>query len=239
MWRLVLSLCVMLSLPAIAQAQTTIVSFTFDDAPKSVVTVGLPILAAAGYPATVYISTRNTTFHGYMNWNDVALVARNGWEIGAHTYTHARLTKLTDAEIVQEFETSNADYAQHGYHPISFATPFGSYDDRVLNIVKRYYESHRAAWPAGVNTLSPDPYAIASYEVNRTTTIEEVVSLLDDLQKDKKGGWIVLQLHHLFPKGEVVTEEYGSDLLEEIVEQVKTRHIAVLTVSDALKQLKK
>lgn len=222
-----------------AEAQTTMVSFTFDDAPKSVVTVGLPILAAAGYPATVYISTRNTTFHGYMNWNDVALVAQNGWEIGAHTYTHPHLTKLTDAEIVQEFETSNADYALHGYYPIAFATPFGAYDDRVLNIVKRYYESHRAAWPAGVNTLSPDPYAIASYEVNRVTTIEEVTSLLDDLQKNQNGGWIVLQLHHLFPKGEVVTEEYGSDLLEAIVEQVKTRHIAVLTVSDALKQLKK
>lgn len=227
----------MLFLPAIAQAETTIVSFTFDDAPKSVVTVGLPILAEAGYPATVYISTRNTTFHGYMNWDDVALVARNGWEIGAHTYTHARLTKLTDAEIVQEFEASNADYVRHGYHPISFATPFGSYDDRALNIVKRYYESHRAAWPAGVNTLTPNPYEIASYEVSRATTIEEVTSLLEDLQKNPKGGWIVLQLHHLFQGGETVTEEYGTDLLEAIVAQVKSRGIAVLTVSDALKKI--
>lgn len=236
MWRVVLSLCMMLFVSGVAQADTAIVSFTFDDAPKSVVTIGLPILAAAGYPATVYISTSNTTFPGYMNWDDVALVAQSGWEIGAHTSTHPDLTTLTDEEIAKEFELSNGDFLQRGYDPIAFATPFGAYDDRVLAVIKRYYESHRTAWPDGMNALSTDSYAIISYGIKRDTTIEEVESLLENLQKT--GGWVVFQVHHLFPKGEVVTEEYGTDLLEAIVAQVQSRNVAVLTVSDALKQLK-
>jgi peptidoglycan/xylan/chitin deacetylase (PgdA/CDA1 family) len=191
----------------------------------------------AGYAATVYISTRNTTFDGYMNWDDIALVAKEGWEIGAHTYTHPNLTKLTDEEIVGEFEISNDDYLQHGYRPTSFATPFGAYDDRVLEVIMRYYESHRTAWPAGSNTLQSDPYQIVSFDINRNTTIEEVTQLLESLQKN--GGWVVFQLHHLFPEGGAVTEEYGTSLLGEILMQVQTKQIAVLTVSDALKQLKK
>ncbi len=236
MWKKVLSLCVWLLAPLGAQAEDIIVSFTFDDAPKSVVTVGLPLMAEAGYPATVYITTLNTSVPDYMSWEDVAVVAAQGWEIGAHTHLHLDLTTLTDEAITLDLETANDDFLRHGFDPVAFATPFGAYDDRVLEIVKRYYESHRAAWPAGTNSFSPDPYAIVSYKITRDTTIEEVTSLLENLQKT--GGWVVFQLHHLFPQGEVVTEEYGSDLLSEIIEQVQSRNIAVLTVSDALKQLK-
>ncbi len=234
---MLLILCAVLASPVRAETPMAIVSFTFDDAPKSVMSVGLPLMQQAGYPATVYISTRNTAYPGYMNWEDVAEVAKHGWEIGAHTHTHARLTELRDEEIVLEFETSDTEFLQHGYRPAVFATPYGSYDDRVLSVVKRYYTSHRAAWPAGANTLQPDPYAVASYEINRTTTIEEVTRLLENLQKN--GGWVVFQLHHVFPKGEVVSEEYGTDLLEAIIKQVQTKQIAVLTVSDALTQLNK
>ncbi len=219
-----------------AEQPDAIVSFSFDDAPKSVVEVGLPIMVKNHLQATLYISTRNTKWPGYMNWDDIALAASHGWEIGAHTHTHPDLTKLSNEQILEELLTSTQMFASHGYSPVHFSTPFGAFDDRVLEILERHYESHRTAWPQGFNTVNPDPYLIASYYIVRDTTIEEISKLLDDLQKT--GGWLVFQLHHVTPKGEVVSDEYDTTLLEDIVRQVKVRGIPTRTVGEALKQLK-
>jgi hypothetical protein len=118
---------------------------------------------------------------------------------------------------------------------VTFATPFGAYDDRVLAIIKQYYQSHRTAWPSGVNTLQPDPYQLVSYDITRDRPMEKVQALLDGLQNN--GGWVIFQMHHLYPKGEAVDELYGTNLLEDIVEQVHARGFTVLTVSGALKRL--
>ncbi len=229
-------LLVFLLTPLSAQAGESIVSFTFDDAPKSVVTIGLPILESADYTATVYIATNNTKISEYMDWSDIALLAKKGWEIGAHTLTHPNLTTLSDDEITRELETSNRELAAHGYPLFTFASPFGAYDDRVLAIIKRYYTSHRTAWPNGVNTLTPDPYNIISYGVTHDSKIEDINNLLSNLQNN--GGWVVFQLHHLTKKGDTVIEKYGTNLLEDIVEQVHAKGMTVLTVSDAIKHLK-
>lgn len=214
---------------------TRIVSFTFDDAPKSVLTVGVPILDKYHLRGTLYISTRNATRDGYMNWDDIDAVTLKGWELGAHTYTHARLTNLTDAQIDDELRISTEDFVKHGYHPVDFASPFGSYDDRVLGILKQHYQSHRAAWPDGSNTLTPDPYRIQSYSINQTTTLEEVNSIFTKTWYT--GGWVVFQFHFLYPKGEVVSEKYGTNLLADMVEQAHKMGFTILTVKEALKEL--
>lgn len=236
MIRILFALVALALTPCVASAEQAIVSFTFDDAPDSVLTVGLPLLEKYEYPATVYISTRNTTRPDYMDWDAVAdAVQKYHCEIGAHTHTHARLTKLTDAGIEEELRMSAEEFNKHGYSPVHFASPFGAYDDRVLAILKRHYQSHRAAWPIGMNTTKPDPYTIASYYLNKETTLEELDTLLEDLQV--RGGWVVFQLHHIYPKGQVVTEPWGTDLLADLVELVHVKGFAVLTVGDALKEL--
>ncbi len=223
--------------PLEVQAQAlSIVSFTFDDAPNSVVEIGLPILDKYDIDATVYISTRNTQRKGFMDWNKIALVANSGWEIGAHTHTHAHLTKVSDQLILGEIQTSMGIFAKHGYKPVHFASPHGDYDDRVIEILKRHYKSHRAAWPIGMNTIHPDPYQIASYYLARNTTLEELKKLLNDLQI--RGGWVVFQIHGVLPKGSDVVGDYDTNLLEDLVEEVHTRGLTTLTVGQALEKLK-
>ncbi|HEV8677444.1 MAG TPA: polysaccharide deacetylase family protein, partial [Candidatus Paceibacterota bacterium] len=152
---LFLSAFLLASCSASAQTPKAIVTFTFDDVPKSVERIGLPILDAYHYPATVYVETRNTggNYPDYMNWEDVKKVADAGWEIGAHTHTHPHLTKLSNEAILEDLFTSTQELAAHGYAPVDFATPFGDWDDRVISIIKRHYASQRDAWPAGVNAL--------------------------------------------------------------------------------------
>lgn len=226
--------------PGLTQAQTpeAMVTFTFDDVPKSVLTVGLPILEKYQYPATVYVETRNTdnNLKGYMNWDDVKKADQAGWEIAAHTHTHPHMTKLSDAEILDDLLTSTQDLADHGYAPVDFASPFGDVDDRVLAIIKKHYASHRDAWPAAVNTLPlADPYHIASYEVTKDTTLDDLSKLLGGLQT--KGGWLVLQVHEVTPKGEPVNDEYDTNLLEDVVELIHEKGLPVLTIRQALTSL--
>jgi peptidoglycan/xylan/chitin deacetylase (PgdA/CDA1 family) len=223
-------------LPSAAFAQTTIVSFTFDDAPKTVFEVGFPILKHYQFPATLYVSTRNTEYDDYMNWDQIAAVAQEGWEIGAHTHTHPHLTKLSDAEVLDDLLTSTQEFAKHGYAPVNFASPFGDMDDRVLSIISRHYASHRTAWPDGVNSIPPDPYNLVAYEVNRDTTLAEVSTVLDGLQS--QGGWLVLLMHHVSSKGEAMEHEYGTNLLEDIAQLVQTKGFPVMTMGQALGQFK-
>ena len=222
--------------PEATRANSSVmVTFTFDDVPKSVFTVGFPILEKYHYPATIYVETRNTTFNGYMNWDDVGVVAKAGWEIGAHTHTHPHLTKLTNEEILEDLLISTQEFAAHGYAPQNFASPFGDMDERVLAIIKRHYASQRAAWPNGVNVGELDPYNIQSYAISKDTTWEEMSNLLDGLQRE--GGWLVLQMHDVTPKGVTVGQQYDTNLLEDIVEEVHSRGFPVITIRQALENL--
>ncbi len=240
MIRIVLAFFVLALTSLVVRAEpAAYVSFTFDDAPDSVLEVGLPLLEKYHIPATLYISTRNMTRPGYMDCDAIKeAINGHGWELGAHTHTHARLTTLTDAEIEGEIEVSKEEFAKCGFsEPKHFASPFGAYDDRVLKILMSHYESHRTAWPIGKNTLEPDLSRLASYYLVKNTTMEEIVKVLDDLQLT--GGWVILQMHHVFPKGSQVTEEYGTTLLEDIIEEVHARGLTTLTVGETLKQLQK
>lgn len=67
-----------------------------------------------------------------LDWNRIIeLVETYGLELGFHTYTHPDLTKLTDDQILAEINP-----------PVPckwFAYPGGSVDERVANLVKKFY----------------------------------------------------------------------------------------------------
>jgi peptidoglycan/xylan/chitin deacetylase (PgdA/CDA1 family) len=213
-------------------AAEPVVTFTFDDVRRTVFTIGKPVLDKYGYRGTLYVTTLNTNNPGYMNWDDIAAATRAGWEIGAHTHTHANLTKITDAEIEQEFDQSMSEFLAHGYTPRNFATPFGAYDERVLSHIKERYDSHRTAWPDGVNDEHFDPYELKSVILKKTTTLEEVNSILEETWYS--GGWLVFQIHDVSLKGNDVNGEYGTNLLEDVVEMVHKKGFAVRTVDEVL-----
>ena len=61
-----------------------------------------------------------------------------GHEVAVHTLKHPDLTKLNDAEIIKEVEEDRlrlSDIA--GYEVIGMAYPYGTYNDRVVDIIKK------------------------------------------------------------------------------------------------------
>lgn len=130
---------------------------TFDDAYRSVLHRGYPVLAKLGVPATVFVPTAfatsqepmawsemdrwvGTPFEGEldcMTWGELRQLQAEGWEIGSHTRTHADLAQLGDAEVAAELSSSREDCERELQRPcLSLAYPFSSYDQRVKDIAR-------------------------------------------------------------------------------------------------------
>jgi peptidoglycan/xylan/chitin deacetylase (PgdA/CDA1 family) len=131
------------------------VAITFDDAYLSVLTLGKPLLDAAGFTATVYAPTAYLDaperplkwdgieqWHGGeherellpMSWDQLGELAEAGWEIGSHTRTHPHLDRVSDdAELRDELVESKATVEQRlGRDCTTLAYPYGEYDERVI-----------------------------------------------------------------------------------------------------------
>lgn len=135
-------------------AQRTLV-VTFDDAHRSVLELGAPVMARLGIPGTVYVPTgypdtdRPMAWDGYdtwlgtehegeldcMSWDELRGLAAAGWEVGSHTRSHPRLSTLADGEIEAELTDSRAECEQAmGVSCPSIAYPYSDYDDRTVRI---------------------------------------------------------------------------------------------------------
>lgn len=125
------------------------VCFTFDDAYQSIADCAAPILAAEGWPATVFVATAHVgdvnvwdkktgkAFAPIMDWDSVRHLEAQGWEVGAHTRTHPRLEQLDDVTALQEIAGSKSDLEQQLGKPIeSFCYPFGRYKQATLHLVR-------------------------------------------------------------------------------------------------------
>jgi peptidoglycan/xylan/chitin deacetylase (PgdA/CDA1 family) len=128
-------------------------AITFDDGFQSVYELAFPILRRLGAPATLYVPTSfvetsrplvwdgtdrwlGTEFESEltaMSWDGVRELRDAGWEIGAHSHTHPRLTQVDDARLADELERSRAICAERLGEPCrSIAYPYGDVDGRVV-----------------------------------------------------------------------------------------------------------
>jgi peptidoglycan/xylan/chitin deacetylase (PgdA/CDA1 family) len=126
---------------------------TFDDGFRSVLGLALPVLDRVGAPGTVFAVTDYAdaprplgwtgvdrwlgTEHEHelacLSWSDLATLRDAGWEIGSHTRTHPRLTRLGDESLARELRESRERCEEMLRVPCrSIAYPYGDADERVL-----------------------------------------------------------------------------------------------------------
>jgi peptidoglycan/xylan/chitin deacetylase (PgdA/CDA1 family) len=150
---------------------------TFDDAYRSTIELGLPVLSRLGLPATVFVPTAFTGSekpmawpgidhwlggaHEHelmpMSWQELAALAEAGWEIGGHTRTHPHLTELDDATLEDELRGSREDCeARLGIPCRSFAYPFSDEDERVVKATgEAGYSAAATLSELGLHPASP------------------------------------------------------------------------------------
>ncbi len=142
---------------------------TFDDAYRSTLELGKPILDRLGLPATVFVPTAFPAAGAPMawpgidrwlggphehelaplSWTQLSALSEAGWEIGSHTITHPRLTQCSDQQLTAELAGSRDQCADAVGSPCrSLAYPYGDVDARVVAATKAAGYEAGAALPA-------------------------------------------------------------------------------------------
>jgi peptidoglycan/xylan/chitin deacetylase (PgdA/CDA1 family) len=137
--------------------QSRTLAVTFDDGYLSVLEQAEPILSKLGLPATVFVPTAfmerrqrlmwdgidhwAATQHAGelqgLRWADLRYLIGRGWEIGSHTRTHARLTRLDDTALRAELQESRRECTEHlGTVCTAISYPYGDVDERVADAAR-------------------------------------------------------------------------------------------------------
>jgi len=127
------------------------VVLTFDDGYEDNFLNALPILKKYNFPATIFISTdligkeiiaRKGAKMKILSEFQIKEMTKSGIiKFGSHSHRHLKLSKLSEAEIEKELETSKEILEKiTGQKIISFAHPYGDYNERVKNIATKFFE---------------------------------------------------------------------------------------------------
>jgi peptidoglycan/xylan/chitin deacetylase (PgdA/CDA1 family) len=155
---------------------TRVISVTFDDAYRSVAELAFPVLERLGVPGTVFVPTgfagasEPMSWPGIddwlggphegelvpMSWEQLRRLQAAGWEIGSHTVSHPRLTRVDDEQLAAELRDSRlACEARTGERCTSIAYPYGDVDARVTAAARDAGYAFGAALPASFHRPRP------------------------------------------------------------------------------------
>ncbi|MFF8291672.1 polysaccharide deacetylase family protein [Streptomyces sp. NPDC016309] len=161
---------------------------TFDDGYEGVHRHALPVLAAHGFAATLFVSTgwlRGAHHEGgapdtMLDWDQVRELAAAGTEIGGHSHTHPPLDRLGDERLRSEAVRCREIVARElGTAPVSFAYPYGYSSRRVRRAVREAGFAQSLAVGNALARRSQGPYALRRVTVRRTTDLAAFERLVE------------------------------------------------------------
>ena len=224
--------------PFLARSQRGVISFTFDDFPRSALTVGGAILRRHGVAGTYYVaggltdgSENDLPCH---HLDDITTLLRDGHELGSHGFAHVRYSSLTKADMMADLERNQRFFREALKEPgepsVNFSYPFGDRTLTAKRLLAKHYMAARGNRP-GVNgrvfDLS-DLRANAIYA--RSMTKARLRSLIAAAEKQR--GWLIFYTHDVSDS----PSHYGAtpELLEFAVAAAVASNCRVLPARNAL-----
>jgi peptidoglycan/xylan/chitin deacetylase (PgdA/CDA1 family) len=222
--------------PLVIRPQRPLISFTFDDFPRTALTDGGAILKNYDVCATYYVSLglmgKDSPSGPICVLDDLTALLEQGHELGSHTFSHCHsweTNRVTfEASIIQnDVELSKlvpgAKFDSFSY-PISEPRP----------MTKWRTGKHFLCCRAGgqrLNVGTADLNQLAAYFLERSRDNVQAVKDLIDLNREQR-GWTILATHDISP----VPSPYGCTLefFEEVVGYAVNSGANVVPVSKAL-----
>jgi len=149
---------------------------TFDDGYGTVYDEAFPVLQEFGITATVFLTTGDSRSidpdgrlssredRSMLSWRQIIEMSRAGISFGAHTLTHPDLRRLAPERMEAEICESKEIIEDVLQRPVtSFAYPFGLFDARSREIVRKHF-SCACTTRLGLVTPASDLFALERVE---------------------------------------------------------------------------
>lgn len=215
---------------------TPMVSFTFDDLPKSAATSGADLLEAHGARGTFYVSGGLVGVET-RNWpagdaDDLLSLHRRGHEIGCHTFSHRRASDLDVASLASEILRNRAYLRalDASIETQTFAYPYGYGSFARKNQLKDQFQTCRSIVP-GINSGEIDLQFLRAVPLIEGQIDRAAIERAFD-EAETNNGWLIFYGHD-------VTEQpspWGCSpaLLNHALEAAARRKIPAMTMAEAL-----
>jgi len=166
------------------------VMITFDDAYADIAEFALPVLERHGFGGCVFVVSASVG--GTNRWDEAEGIgnlrllnadqirywADSGIEFGAHSRTHADLTRLSPQELTDEVVGSKSDLQDILGSPVaSFAYPNGAHNDAVREIVRANF-GLAFSTIEGVNFFNGDHHLLRRVYVGPNDPLIEFASII-------------------------------------------------------------
>ncbi len=186
-----------------------LIALTFDDGPHPTYTEEiLDILKEYGQKATFFVVGQNAK-----EYPDILKrTAREGHEIGGHTYSHKYINRMSDDALLDDiYKTNEAIKNACGVTPTLMRPPGGGYNDHTLSIIE-----------------STGNLCVLWNRDTRDWQVPSVQSVLKGLEGHLQAGDIIL--FHDFNRSNSPTPEVLRQLIPAMLEEGYT----FVTVSELL-----
>lgn len=101
-----------------------------------------------------------------LTWEQVRAMHREGWEIGAHTVTHAFVDELDEASVRREIQTSIHRVEQELNRPVRvFSYPRGRVADHVKTVLRDLRVEAAVSTEPGQNRRGVDMYHLKRFDM--------------------------------------------------------------------------
>lgn len=173
------------------QATSKTVVLTFDDGYEDNFIHAAHIMQRYGFVGTFFIPSAFIAAgpNGHpaqdrpMTWQQLKELAARGHEIGAHSVSHAKLSRIPEDQVVYEVRRCKEDLEAGLGQPVrTFCYPSGDYNRRVRNIVQANGYAGACTVEPGANRPGTDPFVLTRTEISAFDS-------LWDFQKKMAGAY--------------------------------------------------
>ncbi len=223
--------------PAIGSHSAPVVSFTFDDFPRSAFTCAGAMLADKGYSGTYYASMglagQNTSVGKLFETSDLRELVNTGHELACHTLSHLSSHTSRSRAIEKDCAENRRRLAEilDGYEMRNFSFPSGDVTLSAKAKLSTVYDTCRTVQP-GINRASIDLAFLRANSLYMSLPKAGLRNLIEQNASEK--GWLILYTHDVTdsPSPYGCTPDYFREALSLAVASGAT----ILPVKDVIKR---
>jgi len=152
-----------------ADCPTKPIALTFDDGERDFYEVAFPVLRSLGFVATAFVPAATIGDVKHMTREELRALARQGIEIGSHSFEHRPLSHMSRARQERQIRESRlALQVLTGQPVVSFSYPGGYYDGATLRLLRHYGFRTAVTVTPGWYQAPGDPYELCRVRVLAT-----------------------------------------------------------------------